>query len=172
MPGAAWLILPTYNEIENVELIVAAASEQLRRAVGEDFKILIVDDGSPDGTGAAADRLAAADAHIEVLHRTTKNGIGPAYIAGFGHALRNDAALLMEMDSDFSHDPADLPRLIAAVTDRGADLALGSRYVDGGGVADWGLLPRLLSPGGPPYPPLPPRLPTPDPPGAFHAVRP
>jgi dolichol-phosphate mannosyltransferase len=151
MPGAAWLILPTYNEIENVELIVAAASEQLRRAVGEDFKILIVDDGSPDGTGVAADRLAAADAHIEALHRTTKNGIGPAYIAGFGHALRNDAALLMEMDSDFSHDPADLPRLIAAVTDGGADLALGSRYVDGGGVADWGLLRRFISRGGSAY---------------------
>jgi dolichol-phosphate mannosyltransferase len=151
MPGAAWLILPTYNEIENVEQIVAAASEQLRRAVGEDFKILIVDDGSPDGTGAAADRLAAADTHVEVLHRSTKNGIGPAYIAGFGHALRNGAALLMEMDSDFSHDPADLPRLIAAVTDGGADLALGSRYVDGGGVADWGLLRRFVSRGGSAY---------------------
>jgi dolichol-phosphate mannosyltransferase len=151
MPGGAWLILPTYNEIENVDQIVAAALEQLRRAVGEDFKILIVDDGSPDGTGAAADRLAAQDAHVEVLHRSEKSGIGPAYLAGFEHALRNGAALLMEMDADFSHDPADLPRLIAAVTDGGADLALGSRYVDGGGVTDWGLLRRIVSRGGSAY---------------------
>jgi dolichol-phosphate mannosyltransferase len=151
MPGAAWLILPTYNEIENVDQIVTAAGEQLRRAVGEDFKILIVDDGSPDGTGAAADRLAAQDAHVEVLHRNEKNGIGPAYIAGFEHALRSGAALVMEMDADFSHDPADLPRLIAAVADGDADLALGSRYVAGGGVADWGLLRRIVSRGGSAY---------------------
>src|SRR5258708_838147 len=151
MSGAAWLILPTYNEIENVDQIVTAAGEQLRHAVGEDFKILIVDDGSPDGTGAAADRLAARDAHVEVLHRNEKNGIGPAYIAGFEYALRRGAALVMEMDADFSHDPADLPRLIAAVVDGDADLALGSRYVDGGGVADWGLLRRIVSRGGSAY---------------------
>ena len=151
MPGAAWLILPTYNEIENVEMIVAAAREQLQRAVGEDFKILIVDDGSPDGTGAAADGLAAQDAHVEVLHRSEKDGIGPAYIAGFRHALGNGATLVLEMDADFSHDPGDLPRLIAAVSDGGADLALGSRYVEGGGVADWGLLRRIISRGGSAY---------------------
>ena len=151
MSGVAWLVLPTYNEIENLELIVAAASENLRRAVGDDYKILIVDDNSPDGTGAAADRLAASDDHVEVLHRTKKDGIGPAYIAGFTYALANGAALMLEMDSDFSHDPADLPRLIAAVVDNGADLALGSRYVPGGGVTDWGLLRRFISYGGSVY---------------------
>jgi dolichol-phosphate mannosyltransferase len=151
MSGVVWLVLPTYNEIENLEQIVAAAREQLERAVGDDFKILVVDDNSPDGTGAAADRLAASDPHVEVLHRGTKDGIGPAYIAGFAHALANGASLLMEMDADFSHDPADLPRLIAAAGDGGADLVLGSRYVAGGGVTDWGLLRRIISRGGSGY---------------------
>ena len=150
MSGAVWLILPTYNEIENVELIVAAAREQLQTAVGDDHRILIVDDGSPDGTGAVADRLAAEHDDVEVLHRTSKDGIGPAYIAGFAHGLANGARLLMEMDSDFSHDPKDLPRLVAAV-DGGADLALGSRYIPGGGVSDWGLLRRFISRGGSTY---------------------
>jgi dolichol-phosphate mannosyltransferase len=150
MAGATWLILPTYNEIDNVEQIVAAAREALGAAVGDDFKILIVDDGSPDGTGEAADRLAEQDAHVEVLHRDQKAGIGPAYIAGFGYALARGARLLMEMDADFSHDPKDLPRLIATV-DGGADLALGSRNIPGGGVTDWGLLRRIVSRGGSAY---------------------
>ena len=150
MSAATWLILPTYNEIENVERIVAAAREQLQAATGGEFTILIVDDGSPDGTGEVADRLARDDANVEVLHRTSKDGIGPAYIAGFAHALARGARLVMEMDADFSHDPRDLPRLIAAV-DGGVDLALGSRYVQGGGVTDWGLLRRIISRGGSAY---------------------
>jgi dolichol-phosphate mannosyltransferase len=144
MPGV-WLILPTYDEAENIEAIVAAALPQLA-ATGLEHRILVVDDGSPDGTGAIADRLAAEDPRVEVLHRTSKEGIGPAYLAGFARALAGGADLVMEMDSDFSHDPADIPRLVAAA-DR-ADLVLGSRYVPGGGVTDWGLVRRLISRGG------------------------
>jgi dolichol-phosphate mannosyltransferase len=145
-----WLILPTYNEAENIEAIVAAASDVLAGSTGGEYKILIVDDGSPDGTGGIADRLAAEREQLEVLHRTEKNGIGPAYLAGFAYALDHGAAYVMEMDSDFSHDPADLARLLAVVR-RGADLALGSRYVPGGGVVDWGLLRRAISQGGSTY---------------------
>jgi dolichol-phosphate mannosyltransferase len=148
--GVPWLILPTYNEAENIEAIVAAAGDVLAAGNDRVYKILIVDDGSPDGTGEIADRLAGEREQVEVLHRTEKNGIGPAYLAGFRHALDHGAAYLMEMDSDFSHDPADLARLLAAVRS-GADLALGSRYVPGGGVRDWGLLRRLISEGGSTY---------------------
>jgi dolichol-phosphate mannosyltransferase len=150
MSGEPWLILPTYNEAENVQAIVAAAGEVLAGAAPEGFRVLIVDDGSPDGTGALADGLAAEHDWVQVLHRTEKNGIGPAYLAGFAHALENGAGYVMEMDSDFSHDPADLARLLAAVHD-GADLALGSRYAPGGGVREWGLLRRFISEGGSTY---------------------
>jgi dolichol-phosphate mannosyltransferase len=150
MSGAPWLILPTYNEAENVQAIVAAAGEVLARASPEGFMVLVVDDGSPDGTGQLADALAAEHDWVSVLHRSEKNGIGPAYLAGFDHALARGAGYLMEMDSDFSHDPADLERLLAAVRE-GADLALGSRYVAGGGVRDWGLLRRMVSEGGSTY---------------------
>jgi dolichol-phosphate mannosyltransferase len=149
-PGTPWLILPTYNESENIEAIVGASGEVLDGASQGIYKILIVDDGSPDGTGEIADRLAGERPQVEVLHRTEKNGIGPAYLAGFRYALDHGAAYVMEMDSDFSHDPADLARLLAAVRS-GADLALGSRYVPGGGVVDWGLLRRFISEGGSTY---------------------
>ena len=147
VPGP-WLILPTYNESENIEAIVGAALEHLGQAAAE-HRILIVDDGSPDGTGHIADRLAAEHAAVEVLHRPGKGGLGPAYLAGFARALEGGADLVIEMDSDFSHDPADLPRLIAAAG--GADLVLGSRYVAGGGVTDWGLLRRFVSRAGSAY---------------------
>jgi dolichol-phosphate mannosyltransferase len=150
VPGPPWLILPTYNEAENLEAIVTAAGEVLAGATGGAYRILIVDDGSPDGTGEIADELAAQREQVEVLHRTEKNGIGPAYLAGFRHALDHGAGYVMEMDSDFSHDPADLARLLEAVRS-GADLALGSRYVPGGGVVDWGLLRRFISEGGSTY---------------------
>jgi dolichol-phosphate mannosyltransferase len=159
MSGEPWLILPTYNEAENIEAIVHAAGEVLAAvtadgSLGGAFRILVVDDGSPDGTGEIADRLAAEHVWVQVLHRAEKNGIGPAYLAGFRLALDSGAGYVMEMDSDFSHDPADLARLLAA-TDRdspaGADLALGSRYVDGGGVSDWGWLRRFISEGGSTY---------------------
>ena len=144
MPGA-WLVLPTFNEAENIEPIVRAALGNLA-ATGLPHRILVVDDNSPDGTGAIADRLAGELDELEVLHRERKEGIGPAYLAGFDRALSAGADLLLEMDSDFSHDPADLPRLVAAAAD--ADLVLGSRYVEGGGVTDWGLGRRLISRGG------------------------
>jgi dolichol-phosphate mannosyltransferase len=150
MSGEPWLILPTYNEAENVRAIVTAAVAALAAAAPDGFRILIVDDGSPDGTGRIADELAAEHDWMQVLHRSEKNGIGPAYLAGFRHALDAGAGYVMEMDSDFSHDPADLARLLQAVRD-GADVALGSRYVPGGGVVDWGLLRRVVSEGGSTY---------------------
>ena len=143
--SAAWLVLPTYNEAENIESIVRAALPQLA-STGMAHRVLVVDDGSPDGTGQIADRLAAEIPEVQVLHRSTKEGIGPAYLAGFEVALRDGAELVLEMDSDFSHDPADLPRLVAAAG--AADLVLGSRYVPGGGVTDWGLTRRAISRGG------------------------
>ncbi|MEA2495031.1 MAG: dolichol-phosphate mannosyltransferase, partial [Thermoleophilaceae bacterium] len=139
----AWLILPTYNEAENIEAIVHAARGTLR----EGDQILIVDDNSPDGTGRIADALAQELGNVEVLHRPGKSGLGRAYLAGFARALEGGAEYLIEMDADFSHDPGDLPRLIAEA-EQGADLVLGSRYVEGGGVTDWGLMRRLISRGG------------------------
>lgn len=150
MTGVPWLILPTYNEAENIEAIVTAAGDALAATEDRPYKILIVDDGSPDGTGEIADRLAREREQLEVVHRSEKNGIGPAYLAGFRYALDRGAAYVMEMDSDFSHNPADLARLLEAVR-CGADLALGSRYVPGGGVVDWGLLRRFISEGGSTY---------------------
>jgi len=139
----AWLILPTYNEAENVGPILRAARAHLR----QDDRILVVDDNSPDGTGALADALAEELPGVEVLHRPEKQGLGRAYLAGFAYVLQRGADLVLEMDADFSHDPADLPRLIAAAEDR-ADLVLGSRYVPGGSVTDWGLTRKLVSRGG------------------------
>jgi dolichol-phosphate mannosyltransferase len=140
-----WVILPTYNEAENVERMVGAILEQLP----EPRRVLIVDDNSPDGTGAIADRLAGADEAVSVLHRERKEGLGPAYLAGFRVALEGGAERIVEMDADFSHDPAYLPRLIEA-TDS-ADLAIGSRYVPGGGVTEWGAMRRFISRGGSAY---------------------
>jgi dolichol-phosphate mannosyltransferase len=144
LPGA-WLILPTYNEAENVEAIVRAALAQLA-TTGLEHTVLVVDDGSPDGTGQIADRLAAESEEVRVLHRAAKLGLGRAYLAGFEVALAGGADLILEMDADFSHDPADLPRLVAAAG--AADLVLGSRYVPGGGVENWGAMRRALSRGG------------------------
>jgi len=146
MPGHAWLILPTFDEAENIEAIVRAALAVLERAAPERHQILIVDDDSPDGTGRIADRLAAEHEAVEVLHRTVREGLGPAYLAGFARALDGGAGHILEMDSDFSHDPGDLARLLAAAQE--ADLVLGSRYVAGGGVSDWGRVRRLVSRGG------------------------
>jgi dolichol-phosphate mannosyltransferase len=147
LPGA-WLILPTYNEAENLEPLVRAVLPELA-GTGIEHRILVVDDGSPDGTGEIADRLAKELPQVRVLHRPRKQGLGRAYLAGFGVALAEGAELILEMDSDFSHDPADLPRLIAAAG--AADLVLGSRYVPGGGVEDWGVVRRALSRGGSAY---------------------
>ncbi len=143
---AVWLILPTFDEAENIAAIVAATRAVLEHAAPGDHRILVVDDGSPDGTGEMADELAAEHDDVEVLHRTVREGLGPAYLAGFARALDGGAEFVMEMDADFSHDPADLERLLAGA--RAADLVLGSRYVPGGGVTDWGRLRRLVSRGG------------------------
>lgn len=148
MSGLPWLILPTFDEAENIELIVAASLEVLGEAAPEGFRILVVDDDSPDGTGRIADRLAAEHEQVQVLHRTEREGLGPAYVAGFQHALSQGAGFVFEMDSDFSHDPRDLARLLEPVRDGRADVALGSRYVAGGAVLDWGLLRRIISRGG------------------------
>jgi len=146
MPQDAWLIMPTYDEAENIEAIVGAALEVLQRAAPQAHRILVVDDTSPDGTGDIADRLATEHAAVEVLHRPLREGLGPAYLAGFAYALDRGAAFVLEMDSDFSHDPDDLARLLAAAQE--ADLVIGSRYVPGGAVTDWGAVRRLVSRGG------------------------
>ena len=149
MSEPPWLILPTFNEAENLETVVHAARAVLGDAAPEGFRILVVDDDSPDGTGAIADRLASEHPdEVAVLHRAERQGLGPAYLAGFGEALAGGAGYVFEMDSDLSHDPSDLARLLTAVRDDGADVALGSRYVAGGGVTDWGLVRRLVSRGG------------------------
>ncbi len=137
--AGVWLVIPTYNEAANVEAIVSAALEKLP----PDRRLLIVDDSSPDGTGQIAEHLAAGRDDVAVLHRPVKRGLGPAYVAGFREALAGGAELIAHMDADFSHDPADLPRLLEATAD--ADLVLGSRYVDGGGVSDWGPRRRAIS---------------------------
>ena len=142
MTGLAWIVVPTYNEAANLESLVRGVREAVPEA-----RVLVVDDNSPDGTGALADQLAAADGHVEVLHRPCKAGLGLAYVNGFAHALAGGAAYVVEMDADLSHDPRDLPRLLGAA-EAGADQVLGSRYVAGGGVEDWDVLRRVLSRGG------------------------
>jgi dolichol-phosphate mannosyltransferase len=141
----AWLVLPTYNEADNLEALVAAALVNLPPSA----QILVVDDSSPDGTGRIADRLAAGEERIEVLHRPQREGLGPAYLAGFRKALDADPEFIFEMDCDFSHDPTDLPRLLDAAED--ADVAIGSRYVAGGGIENWTPLRKAISRGGSAY---------------------
>jgi dolichol-phosphate mannosyltransferase len=143
-PTRALVCVPTYNERDNVEALVRALGEVIDTARDG---VLVIDDGSPDGTGEIADRLAEELPWLAVLHRAKKEGIGRAYLAGFERALATDAQLVLEMDCDFSHDPQDVRRLVAACED-GADLALGSRWIDGGGTENWGLLRRLISRGG------------------------
>ena len=140
--------LPTYNEIQNLEPMVRALGEVFAREE-LDGQALVIDDASPDGTGELADRLAAGLPHVQVLHREAKQGLGPAYIAGFRRALAEGAELIMEMDCDFSHSPDDVPRLVRAVGE--ADLVIGSRYVPGGRVENWGLGRRLVSRAGSVY---------------------
>jgi dolichol-phosphate mannosyltransferase len=136
----AVVCLPTYNERENLEPMVRALGGVLDTSQDG---VLVIDDASPDGTGEIADRLAQQLQWVSVLHRERKDGIGPAYVAGFGRALSEGAELVLEMDCDFSHDPADVPRLLAAAEH--ADLVLGSRYVAGGGIENWGILRRFVS---------------------------
>ncbi len=139
MPNTT-VCLPTYNERGNLE-------PMLRALAPLGVRVLVIDDNSPDGTGELADRLAAELDFVSVLHRERKEGLGPAYLAGFRRALAEGADYVLEVDCDFSHDPADIPRLIAAC-DEGADLALGSRYVPGGGTENWGVARRMVSWGG------------------------
>jgi dolichol-phosphate mannosyltransferase len=138
----ACVCLPTYDERENLEPMLRALGEVLE----PDDRVLVIDDNSPDGTGDLADALAAELGFVDVLHRPRKEGLGPAYVAGFRHALAAGAELVLEMDCDFSHDPRDVPRLLAAAED--ADVVLGSRYVPGGGIENWGLVRRAISFGG------------------------
>ncbi|MGN6168538.1 MAG: polyprenol monophosphomannose synthase [Solirubrobacteraceae bacterium] len=146
MPARNWIVMPTYNEAPNVETIERTVGAELERFVRGDYRVLVVDDNSPDGTGAIADALAAELDWVEVVHRPGKEGLGHAYREGFARALAGGADLLVQMDADFSHDPRYLGDLLRAVP--GADLVLGSRYVLGGGVRDWGLLRRAVSRGG------------------------
>jgi dolichol-phosphate mannosyltransferase len=143
-PGsAAWVVIPTYNEAENLPRIVPAVLDRLPGAT-----VLIVDDASPDGTGRLADEMASADPRVRVRHRAAKQGLGRAYLDGFRVALDGGADTVVQMDADFSHDPDVLPRLVGPIAAGDADLVIGSRYVPGGGVMDWGLLRRAISRGG------------------------
>jgi dolichol-phosphate mannosyltransferase len=160
--------LPTYNERENLEPMVRALGEQFA-AAGLDGHVLVIDDASPDGTGEIADRVAAGLPWVGVLHRPRKDGLGPAYLAGFARALAEGADLVLEMDCDFSHDPADVPRLVDAAAD--ADLVLGSRYVPGGGVRNWTVLRRAISRLGSLYAQLVLSLPQRDLTGGFKCYR-
>jgi dolichol-phosphate mannosyltransferase len=148
VPRNVWLIIPTFNEITNIEVAAAAACHELELIAPSSFRVLIVDDSSPDGTGELADQLAAdSGGAIEVLHRPERQGLGPAYLAGFARALDAGADLVLHMDADMSHETTAIPRLVAAI-DAGADVALGSRYTPGGSVAEWGPLRRVISRGG------------------------
>ena len=162
---APWVVMPTYNEALNLEAIVRATRDELPAG----SRILIVDDNSPDGTGALADELARAADDLEVLNRAGKEGLGPAYVAGFQHALSRGAELIVQMDADFSHDPADISRLLEAAAD--ADLVIGSRYVEGGGVPDWGLRRRVMSRVGSAYAQVALGLPYRDLTGGYKVIR-
>jgi dolichol-phosphate mannosyltransferase len=161
----ACVCLPTYNELENIEPMLRALGEVL----GRDDRVLVIDDNSPDGTGARADELAAELGYVDVLHRERKEGLGPAYLAGFRSALDAGAELVVEMDCDFSHDPSDVPRLLEAAET--ADVALGSRYVPGGGVENWGTMRRLISAGGSLYARIVLGIPVRDLTGGFKCIR-
>ncbi len=141
--AGTWVILPTYNEADNLASIAAAILAALPAAT-----LLVVDDGSPDGTGALADGLAATDIRVRVRHRPAKQGLGRAYLDGFAIALAAGATTVVQMDADWSHDPAVLPTLIGPIGDGSADLVIGSRYTPGGGVVDWGIGRRVISRGG------------------------
>ena len=162
--GAVLVIVPTYNEKDNLEPI----AERLHAAVPE-AHLLVVDDGSPDGTGRIADRLAAASDRVHVLHRTEKAGLGAAYVAGFAWAREHGYDVVVEMDADGSHAPEQLPRLLAALTT--ADVVLGSRYVDGGSVVNWPRSREALSRGGNAYTRLVLGLPLRDATGGYRAYR-
>lgn len=140
---AVWVVVPTYDEADNISPVAHGVLAAL-----PDATILVVDDGSPDGTGDIADRLAAADRRIRVRHRTVKQGLGRAYLDGFEIALKGGADIVIQMDADLSHDPTALPRLVGPIMAGQADLVIGSRYTPGGGVVDWGLGRRLISRGG------------------------
>ncbi len=162
----ATVCLPTYNERANLEPMLRALEQVLRPG----DRVLVIDDSSPDGTGELADRLASELDFVDVLHRPAKEGLGPAYLAGFRRALATNAELILEMDCDFSHNPQDVPRLIAAA-EQGADLVLGSRYVQGGHVGNWGLLRRAISRGASLYTALFLRMGVHDPTGGFKCFR-
>ncbi|HEY6961220.1 MAG TPA: polyprenol monophosphomannose synthase [Gaiellaceae bacterium] len=162
----ATVCLPTYNERENLPRMIEALAGVLR----DGDRVLVVDDCSPDGTGEIADRLAAEHSFVDVLHREQKEGLGRAYIDAFRRVLGTDAELVLEMDCDFSHDPADVPRLVAAA-EGGADLVLGSRYVPGGGTRNWGLARRVISRGGSLYTALFLHMGVKDPTGGFKCFR-
>jgi dolichol-phosphate mannosyltransferase len=169
MPPSTWIVVPTYNEAGSIERLLREVAAALAGAAPGDHRILVVDDGSPDGTGALAERVGAELGVVEVLHRPGKGGLGQAYLAGFAHALAHGAQRVCEMDADLSHDPGRLPALLAA--SEHADVVLGSRYVAGGGVSDWGPLRRLISRGGCLYAQAVLRLPQRDLTGGFKCIR-
>ncbi|HYV16217.1 MAG TPA: polyprenol monophosphomannose synthase [Conexibacter sp.] len=168
-PPAVWVIVPTFDEADSIEPLLRAVAAALDDAAPADHRILVVDDGSPDGTGAIAERVGEQLGVVEVLHRARKGGLGQAYLAGFARALAGGARLVCEIDADLSHDPAYLPDLLAAAEH--ADVVLGSRYVPGGGVTDWGPLRRFVSRAGCRYARTLLGLPQRDLTGGYKAIR-
>jgi dolichol-phosphate mannosyltransferase len=161
-----WVVLPTFNEADNIGPISAAILAALPGA-----NLLVVDDGSPDGTGRLADELAARDGRVRVRHRPAKQGLGRAYLEGFAYVLHAGAAIVVQMDADWSHDPNVLPQLVAPIVEGNADLVIGSRYVPGGGVEDWGIGRRIISRGGSQFARTVLNLPAHDLTGGFKAWR-
>jgi dolichol-phosphate mannosyltransferase len=149
MNSRIWIVIPTYNEAENIGPIVRAVTAEMNTVAPGEYQVLIVDDNSTDGTGELADGLAEEFDQLDILHRGAKDGLGRAYIAGFQHALANGAELVIQMDADFSHDPKSLGVLLAAAEE--SDLVLGSRYVKGGSVRNWGIVRKIISRGGSAY---------------------
>ncbi|MFN8017907.1 MAG: polyprenol monophosphomannose synthase [Acidimicrobiales bacterium] len=163
---SALVVIPTYQEAENIEDVLARVREEV-----PDASVLVVDDGSPDGTADLAEAVGERLGNVDVLRRTAKSGLGPSYRAGFAWGLEQGHTILIEMDADLSHDPAVLPLLIAAVADDGVDLAIGSRYVPGGAVPGWPTSRRLLSQWGNRYVGLMLRMPVRDATAGFRAYR-
>lgn len=169
MDPSVWVVVPTYNEAGSIERLLRSVAAALAHAAPEDHRVLVVDDGSPDGTGTIAERIGAELGVVEVLHRPGKGGLGQAYLAGFAHALARGARIVCEMDADLSHDPLHLPALLAATEH--SDVVLGSRYVPGGDIADWGPVRRFVSRAGCRYARTILGLPQHDLTGGFKAIR-
>jgi dolichol-phosphate mannosyltransferase len=169
MNSRIWIVIPTYNEAENIGPIVRAVTDEMDAVAAGEYRVLVVDDNSADGTGELGDGLAEEFEQFEIMHRAAKDGLGRAYIAGFEYALANGAELVIEMDADFSHNPKSLAAMLSAAEE--ADIVLGSRYVPGGSVRNWGIVRKVISRGGSAYARVVLRVDVRDLTGGFKCIR-